>query len=107
MAPESASDVGRAASDFVIVSESFGAIPLAHTVVRRARRLILQNFMMAAGYNIIEVPIAIAGLASPLNAAIAVSTSSLLVTGNALRLNLVSKRSKNTKPEPARMKASA
>jgi len=107
MTPASASDVGRAAADFVIVSESLDAIPLAHTVARRARRLILQNFMLAASYNIIAVPIAIAGFASPLSAAIAMSTSSLLVTGNALRLNWVSKRSNNAKPEPARMEASA
>jgi CRP/FNR family transcriptional regulator, anaerobic regulatory protein len=63
--------------------------------------------LLTAGYNIIAVPIAIAGFASPLSAAIAMSTSSLLVTGNALWLNWVSKRSNNTKPEPARMEASA
>jgi Cu2+-exporting ATPase len=107
MTPASASDVGRAAADFVIVSESLDAIPLAHTVARRARRLILQNFMLAASYNIIAVPIAIAGFASPLSAAIAMSTSSLLVTGNALRLNWVRNRTTKAAPEPVRMEASA
>ena len=107
MTPASASDVGRAAADFVIVSESLDAIPLAHNVARRARRLILQNFMLAAGYNIIAVPIAITGFASPLSAAIAMSTSSLLVTGNALRLNWVHNRTTKAAPEPARIEASA
>ncbi len=106
MAPASASDVGRAAADFVIVSESLDAIPLTHDVARRARRLILQNFALAAGYNIIAVPIAIAGFASPLTAAIAMSTSSLLVTANALRLNWTRRRAKDP-AQSAAMEANA
>ena len=49
-----------------------------------------QNIGFAIIYNIVAMPLAFAGLVSPLIAAIAMSTSSLLVIGNSLRLNRLS-----------------
>jgi Cu2+-exporting ATPase len=89
MAPASGADIGRAAADLVFFGEGLKAVAEARVIAVRTRQVILQNFAIAAGYNLIAVPVAVLGGASPLVAAIAMSSSSLLVVANALRLQMV------------------
>ena len=86
IAPAEAADVGRAAADIVFFGDDLRAVLDARDVAVRTRRVILQNFAIAACYNAVAIPVAVLGGASPLAAALAMSTSSILVVANALRL---------------------
>ncbi len=85
LAPGGAIDVSQSASDAVF-SGGLESILTILKVSKSAKRAMLQNFGLAAGYNLIAVPIAVCGLVTPLIAAIAMSASSLIVTLNALRI---------------------
>ena len=86
MAPAGAADVGRQAADFVFLHENLDAVPVALTISKRAGKLIRQNFALAIAYNMIAVPLAVFGYASPLVAAVAMSSSSIIVVLNSMRL---------------------
>jgi Cu2+-exporting ATPase len=86
MAPSSGSDVGQLAADVVFFGERLMPVPIAIAAARRTMAVVRQNFAMAIGYNVLAVPLAIAGQVTPLVAALAMSGSSLLVVANALRL---------------------
>ncbi len=85
LSPVSATHLAQAAADVVFLGESLAPVAAALEIARKARRLMLQNLYFAVLYNAVAVPIAIAGLATPLVAAVAMSGSSLVVTLNALR----------------------
>jgi Cu2+-exporting ATPase len=85
LSPISAADLTQAQADAVFLGERLAPVLAAVTVAGRARALMQQNLWLAVIYNTVAVPIAIAGLITPLIAAVAMSGSSLLVTLNALR----------------------
>ncbi|MBZ0216133.1 MAG: hypothetical protein K8F25_06255, partial [Fimbriimonadaceae bacterium] len=93
MSPGSAVDIARNTASFIFLGPSLMPVIEAYDTARRADRLVRQNFTLAILYNLIAVPIAVAGLATPLVAAIAMSSSSLIVTLNALRLGRIKARS--------------
>lgn len=86
IAPGSGLDVARNAADLVVVKESFADLPLVLDVARASTRLSRQNFAIAALYNMIAIPFAVLGYATPLAAALAMSASSITVLFNALRV---------------------
>ena len=69
-----------------MLRESFADLPTLFAVARKCRTLSQQNFAIAALYNIVAVPLALAGLATPLAAALAMSLSSITVLLNAQRM---------------------
>ncbi len=86
VSPATALDAARVASDIVLLGADLAPLGGALVTARRATRRIRENFAIAAGYNLVAVPIALAGFATPLAAALAMSASSITVSLNALRL---------------------
>ncbi len=86
LSPASAIDISQNAADAVFQGELLAPVALTLDVARRSERLIRQNLALALAYNLLAVPLAVLGFATPLVAALAMSGSSLLVVGNALRL---------------------
>jgi Cu2+-exporting ATPase len=86
ISPASAMDASRSAADLIVIGDRIDRVASSWRLARTARRRILENFALALAYNAITVPLAFAGLVTPLVAAIVMSTSSLAVCLNAMRL---------------------
>ena len=86
MSPSSAADIAQVAADIVFQSRSLQPVGEALTVARRAQALVRQNIGLAVGYNLFAVPLAVAGLVTPMIAALCMSGSSIVVVLNAVRL---------------------
>jgi len=86
ISPATALDAARVAADIVLLGNELGPIADAVVTAKSATKRIRENFQIATVYNVIAVPVAIIGLATPLVAALAMSLSSITVSLNALRL---------------------
>jgi Cu2+-exporting ATPase len=87
MSPAAAADISRNAADVVFQGRLLAPVLETIAVARKAQTLVRENFALALLYNAVTVPLAMAGVMTPLIAALAMSSSSLIVTGNALRLS--------------------
>ena len=91
IAPASALDITQGSADIVIVGNRLEPLLELIAISRKARKLIIQNFYFAAVYNIVAIPLAVLGFVTPLLAALFMSGSSIVVTLNALRAQLIRK----------------
>ena len=83
--PSSAADISQNVADIVFQGRGLAPVAIAITAARRARRAMRQNLGFAIGYNLLLVPLAMAGQVTPWLAAAAMSSSSLLVMANSFR----------------------
>ncbi|MEO1154812.1 MAG: heavy metal translocating P-type ATPase, partial [Pseudomonadota bacterium] len=86
ISPATALDAARVASDIVFLGRDFAPLGDALGTATQARKRIQENFAISTVYNVIAVPIALLGFATPLAAALAMSLSSITVSLNAMRL---------------------
>ncbi len=78
--------LAHASADMVLLSEHLPHLVSALDTSRRTLAIIRQNLAWALVYNLVALPLAAAGLVAPWMAAIGMSSSSLVVVLNALRL---------------------
>ncbi|WP_458096166.1 heavy metal translocating P-type ATPase [Roseomonas sp. WA12] len=79
-------DVAIESADVVLMSGDPRGIATAIGLSRATLANIRQNLLWAFAYNVVLIPVAVAGLLSPVMAAAAMGLSSVFVVGNALRL---------------------
>lgn len=87
----SASDLAKTHADVILVSNQLKRLPQLIQHSLKTRKIIQQNLTWALLYNASALPLAALGWVPPYAAAIGMSLSSLVVVGNALRLNKVSR----------------
>jgi cation-transporting ATPase V/Cu+-exporting ATPase len=89
-------DVAIESSDLTLMKGDLGGVVTALRLARATHRTIVQNLFWAFGYNTLAIPLAAAGLLSPMIAAAAMALSSVSVVANSLRL----RRFPRSSPKP-------
>jgi Cu2+-exporting ATPase len=86
VSPSSAADISQSTADIIFQGTQLSAIPELLRVARQSKWMAMENFSIAIAYNAVFVPLAMMGLITPLLAAVAMSSSSIGVTLNAMRI---------------------
>jgi Cu2+-exporting ATPase len=95
-------DLAKVSADVVLLGNALAPLCIGVETSRRCMRVIRQNIAWAVIYNATAVPLAASGWLEPWMAAIGMSTSSLLVVLNAMRLLAARPDgAANTVPTPA------
>ena len=89
IAPSHAASLAQSSADVLMLGDSLQPIVTLMQAARRTMRIVRQNLAWAIVYNVSAVPLAAAGFVPPWLAAIGMSTSSLVVVLNALRLSRI------------------
>ena len=82
----SGADVALEVSDVVLLNNKLESLQKAFLISKRVFRAIKENLSFSLVYNIVVIPLAVAGFVNPLFAALAMSLSSLIVVGNSFRI---------------------
>jgi Cu2+-exporting ATPase len=101
IAMHGAAQISQASADMILLSDRLLALADGMHIARRAMRIVHQNLAWALVYNLIALPAAASGYVAPWMAAIGMSSSSLLVVVNALRLTRVTRRHREPRPGAA------
>ena len=86
MAMGTGTDTAINSADITLMNSGLGSVISALKLSKKTLKVIRLNMGWALVYNIIGIPIAAAGLLSPLYAAAAMAASSVLVVTNSLRI---------------------
>lgn len=81
-------DVTISVSDVVLLNNSLKSLKQAFKISKRTFSFIKQNLLISLIYNVITIPLAMAGFVIPLVAALSMSLSSLLVVANSMRIKI-------------------
>jgi Cu2+-exporting ATPase len=90
--PGTALEASQAAADLILQGADLMPLIEAIDLAKAARARAIENLRFSALYNVVAAPLAAAGFLTPLIAALAMSGSSLIVTLNALRLQIAKSR---------------
>ncbi|MFA0411397.1 heavy metal translocating P-type ATPase, partial [Vibrio splendidus] len=79
-------DVAKASADMVLLGDKLDRLLKSRTLALKTRRIIRENLAWSLGYNLLILPLAVAGLVAPYIAVVGMSASSIIVVSNSLRL---------------------
>lgn len=81
-------DISLTVSDIVLLNSTLNSLKDAFVISNKTYKYIKQNLSLSIVYNMITIPLAMAGLVIPLVAALSMSLSSLMVVLNSLRIKM-------------------
>ncbi len=82
----SGADIAIGVSDVVLLNDNITKVSEALQISKRTYKAIKENLTLSIIYNVIAIPLAVAGFVYPLVSALSMSLSSLIVVGNSIRI---------------------